>query len=60
MVNIQDYLNFLHSKMVIAPETGFEVSDSEIHPILKQHQKEIDTPMLFDFIKGKYECYPET
>jgi hypothetical protein len=27
---------------------------------LQAADKEIDTPMLFDFIKGKYECYPET
>lgn len=34
------YIEFLKSKIEIAPETGFEVKDSEIHPILKPHQRD--------------------
>ena len=34
------YREFLESKMVIAPESGFEVSDSEINPVLKPHQRD--------------------
>lgn len=34
------YLEFLRSKIEIAPETGFEVGDGEIHPALKPHQRD--------------------
>lgn len=34
------YLEFLRSKMVIARESGFDVSDEEMSPILKPHQKD--------------------
>jgi SNF2 family DNA or RNA helicase len=34
------YIEFLKSKIEIAPETGFEVKASEIHPILKPHQRD--------------------
>lgn len=34
------YIEFLKSKIEIAPETGFDVKDSEIHPILKPHQRD--------------------
>lgn len=34
------YIEFLKSKIEIAPETGFEVNDSEIHPVLKPHQRD--------------------
>lgn len=34
------YIEFLKSKIEIAPETGFEVKDSEIHHILKPHQRD--------------------
>jgi hypothetical protein len=33
------YLEFLKRKAVVAPAAGFEVSDSEINPILKPHQR---------------------
>lgn len=35
----EEYLNFLHSKVCIAPDTGFEISEDEINPALKPHQK---------------------
>lgn len=35
-----DYLEFLKSKIELAPESGFEVSVDEINPALKPHQKD--------------------
>lgn len=35
-----NYLDFLRTKIEIAPISGFEVEDSEIHPALKPHQKD--------------------
>ena len=37
---MQDYLKFLHSKMEIAKETGFDVSIDEISAVLKPHQRD--------------------
>lgn len=34
------YLDFLRTKIEVAPVSGFEVEDSEIHPALKPHQKD--------------------
>lgn len=39
MATTIDYINFLKTKIEIAPETGFEISDSEIHPVLDRHQR---------------------
>lgn len=36
----QSYMDFLHSKMVIAPESGFEISPDEVNPALKPHQRD--------------------
>ena len=33
------YIDFLKSKMVIAPETGFDIDESEINPALLPHQR---------------------
>lgn len=33
------YLDFLKSKIQLAPETGFEVAEKELSPALKPHQK---------------------
>lgn len=35
-----DYLEFLKSKIDIAPETGFIISPDEVHPALKGHQRD--------------------
>ncbi|SFR15361.1 DNA methyltransferase [Desulfoscipio geothermicus] len=35
-----DYLEFLKSKIEVAPETGFEISLDDINPVLKPHQKD--------------------
>ena len=35
-----DYQQFLKEKVDIAPESGFEIDDSEIHPALKPHQRD--------------------
>lgn len=37
---MNDYLQFLRSKIVTAPESGFRVSPEEIHPALKPHQRD--------------------
>lgn len=34
-----DYLNFLKRKVSISKSSGFEIEDSEIHPITKPHQR---------------------
>lgn len=36
-----DYQTFLESKITLAETFGFEITDSEINPILKPHQKDI-------------------
>lgn len=36
----QQYIDFLKSKMVIAPESGFEVDASMLNPALKPHQRD--------------------
>ena len=33
------YMDFLKSKMVLAPETGFDIDESEINPALLPHQR---------------------
>ena len=38
---MSDYQEFLESKRPIAAETGFPVTATEIHPILKDHQRDI-------------------
>ena len=35
-----DYLDFLQSKIDIAPETGIEVQPGEVSPALKPHQRD--------------------
>ena len=35
-----EYREFLESKICVAPDSGFEVEDSEINPALKPHQRE--------------------
>lgn len=35
-----NYKDFLRSKIVTAPETGFAISDSDINPALKPHQRD--------------------
>ena len=35
------YIEFLQSKIDIAQDTGFEISDAEINPVLKPHQRAI-------------------
>lgn len=35
-----EYREFLESKICVAPDSGFEVEDSEINPVLKPHQRE--------------------
>lgn len=37
---MDDYLQFLRSKIVTAPESGFRVLPEEIHPALKPHQRD--------------------
>ena len=35
-----DYRDFLESKVCVAPESGFEIDESEISPALKPHQRD--------------------
>jgi len=35
-----EYLDFLKSKMVIAPEGGFDIDPAEVNPALKPHQRD--------------------
>jgi hypothetical protein len=35
-----DYKDFLQSKIVTAPVSGFEIAESDIHPALKPHQRD--------------------
>ena len=37
---MHDYINFLKSKIVVAKESGFDVSPGDIHPTLKPHQRD--------------------
>lgn len=37
----QDYIDFLSSKIKMAPRKGFDISLDEIHPLLWRHQPEI-------------------
>ena len=37
---MMEYREFLESKICVAPDSGFEVEDSEINPALKPHQRE--------------------
>lgn len=38
---VNNYMEFLKSKMAIAKETGFEIEDSEINSVLLPHQRDI-------------------
>ena len=40
-MNNEKYFQFLKSKIAIAKDYGFEISDNELNPILKPHQKDI-------------------
>lgn len=40
-MSAMSYAEFLSAKMVFAPEGGFDVTDDEINPLLKPHQKAI-------------------
>ena len=35
-----DYIQFLKSKIEVAPISGFTVSEAEINPALKPHQRD--------------------
>ena len=35
-----NYMDFLRSKMVIAPDSGFDVDPAEVNPALKPHQRD--------------------
>lgn len=36
-----DYRSFLHAKVKLAEQFGFDVADSEVNPILKPHQRDM-------------------
>ena len=35
-----EYIEFLKSKIDIAPKTGIEISEEDVNPILKPHQRD--------------------
>lgn len=37
----EEYIAFLRSKINLAQDSGFDIADSEVHPILKPHQRAI-------------------
>ena len=37
---MKSYREFLESKMVIAPESGFDVDPARVNPALKPHQRD--------------------
>lgn len=37
---MMDYLDFLHTKVQVAPVSGFAVRPEEVHPALKPHQRD--------------------
>lgn len=37
---LMDYASFLHSKIVIAKETGFDINPKQVNPALKPHQRD--------------------
>ena len=47
------YNDFLHTKIEVAPVSGFEVRPEAINPALKPHQQDADMeqPSLFDLIE---------
>jgi len=38
---MKDYAEFLQGKIKLAPVSGFDVGDGDVHPILKPHQRDI-------------------
>lgn len=40
MADCVTYDDFLHSKVIIAPESGFDVEPSEVSQTLKPHQRD--------------------
>ena len=48
-----DYIEFLKGKIKLAEFGGFEVADSDINPILKPHQRAIQTGAR-DATQGPY------
>jgi hypothetical protein len=52
--NHDDYLAFLKAKVTLAERIGFDVADSEIHPMLKPHQRDIVQWMVAG---GRRACF---
>lgn len=40
MEKLQAYNEFLRGKILTTPQSGFEIKDDELHPILKPHQRD--------------------
>ena len=38
--SLADYQDFLKAKVVVAPQSGFEIDAKEVNPILKSHQRD--------------------
>lgn len=48
------YLDFLKSKVAVAPKTGFDIAEGEVNPLLKPHQKAIVRWMVAG---GRRACF---
>ena len=52
------YENFLHSKIEVAPVSGFQVPETALNPALKPHQR--DAVLWAELAGGmKFEGLPE-
>lgn len=51
------YYDFLHSKVIIAPESGIEIDLEEIHPALKPHQRDAVRWELAGGRRGLFERF---
>lgn len=54
---MNDYLQFLRSKIVTAPESGFRVLPEEIHPALKPHQRDAVVWALAGGCRALFESF---
>ena len=49
------YREFLETKMVIAPESGFDVEPAEVNPRLLPHQRDaVESPILKCRVDGPF------
>lgn len=52
-----DYIDFLKSKISVAPETGFEISPDEVNPIMKPHARDAVVWAIKGGRRGLFEAF---